>query len=118
MSYNRVTVTAQGNLLCPHCEGEFLHHDRIKVYGRVTEDDEDLVKVTVETTRRDGPVSQRELGNPSARRDGVAISFWCELCEAVSELTIAQHKGMTEIGWRKVDVWDRDAVMRAVHEKV
>lgn len=43
--------------------------------------------------------------NPSSRRDGLVISFTCEQCSRddpgdVIELTIAQHKGSTEIGWR------------------
>ncbi|HXU03825.1 MAG TPA: hypothetical protein VN903_22825, partial [Polyangia bacterium] len=39
--------------------------------------------------------------NPSGRRDGIAIDLWCESCKEGSTLTIAQHKGMTAIGWRK-----------------
>ena len=43
--------------------------------------------------------------NPSSRRSGMAIQFECEQCgggteEDGIELTIAQHKGSTEIGWR------------------
>jgi hypothetical protein len=47
-----------------------------------------------------------ESGNPSPRRDGIVISFFCEQCTnwgetgEVIELTLAQHKGATEIGWR------------------
>ena len=34
-------------------------------------------------------------GNPSGRRQGVTIRFWCEGCAQRSVLTIAQHKGAT-----------------------
>jgi hypothetical protein len=39
-------------------------------------------------------------GNPSRRRDGLAVRFWCEQCGSVSELTIAQIKGASFVGWR------------------
>jgi hypothetical protein len=33
-----------------------------------------------------------ELGkNPSSRRNGIAIRFWCENCDALAELTLEQH---------------------------
>jgi hypothetical protein len=37
---------------------------------------------------------------PSSRRDGLAIAFWCEGCHGEFELTLAQHMGNTEISWR------------------
>jgi hypothetical protein len=39
--------------------------------------------------------------NPSWRRDGIAIEFCCEGCGSIGELTIAQHKGVTLVGWRE-----------------
>ncbi len=51
-------------------------------------------KVTTE------PAAQGD-GNPSSRRDGLVVRFWCEGCgDDPIELCIAQHKGTTEIGWR------------------
>jgi hypothetical protein len=52
-----------------------------------------------------GIVDSNHAGNPSSRRDGIVIDFECEQCgggtdENRIELTIAQHKGSTEIGWR------------------
>jgi hypothetical protein len=38
--------------------------------------------------------------NPSERRQGLAIAFSCEDCDAKLELTIAQHKGNTIVEWR------------------
>jgi hypothetical protein len=39
--------------------------------------------------------------NPSSRRDGILIHFWCEHCEEKPVMAILQHKGTTFIGWRK-----------------
>jgi hypothetical protein len=47
-------------------------------------------------------VASNGSGNPSERRDGLAVPFWCETCEGNSELMIAQHKGQSFVGWRKV----------------
>jgi hypothetical protein len=49
-------------------------------------------------------VPSANRGNPSSRRGGLCISFTCEACKGIDdnvlELTISQHKGTTEIGWR------------------
>jgi hypothetical protein len=41
--------------------------------------------------------------NLSERRQGMTLAFACELCEGNIELTIAQHKGFTYVGWRFED---------------
>lgn len=79
-------------LLCPRCGSNYLHHNQVDVFER----DEDAVtglhvqvadgRVSTDTALRD---------NPSSRRHGVAISFWCEGCNAKVVLKIAQHKGVT-----------------------
>jgi hypothetical protein len=95
------------NLLCPRCGSEFLHQAEVTVYSRAEDDD-----VTVKTVvGLDGAataalVQSSASGNPSARRHGLAIRFWCEECgddrdhDGV-ELTIAQHKGVTALEWRE-----------------
>lgn len=49
-------------------------------------------------------VPSENSGNPSSRRSGLCISFAREVCKGIDdnvlELTISQHKGTTEIGWR------------------
>jgi hypothetical protein len=87
-------------LLCPRCGSEYLHHGRVTVFDR-GEDDE----ATVVTTVKGGLTATHLLpscrcGNPSGRRDGVAIAFYCEQCGDAIELTIAQHKGCTYLAWR------------------
>jgi hypothetical protein len=91
-------------LRCPRCGGEYLHHMGVKVFDR-GEDGPAVVRTSVT-----GGASKMELvlaadsQNPSSRRDGLAIQFSCEGCggsaDDLIELTIAQHKGSTEIGWR------------------
>jgi hypothetical protein len=92
------------NLICPHC-GEkysYLHHDQVTVYSR-GEDDPKVTKTVVrDHVAEISTVDNDTSGNPSDRRDGVAIRFWCELCHTISELTFAQHKGVTLVGWREV----------------
>jgi hypothetical protein len=36
-------------------------------------------------------------GNPSVRRHGFKVYFWCEACPAKSVLSVSQHKGVTEV---------------------
>lgn len=106
MAYDSVKLDSRNVLLCPNCNGSYLHHDLVRVYGRVHEDDLNLVKVTVETTQygdRTFTPRKPDHGNPSGRRDGLAVRFWCEFCAAVSELTIFQHKGETFLEWREIE---------------
>lgn len=82
-------------LLCPSCGGECLHHDRIDVYEPLKEDADAGQHVTVE--QHDTHVSADLTGNPSRRRNGVTIRFWCETCQARPVLRLAQHKGTTYV---------------------
>ena len=92
-------------LLCPRCGGECLHHLGVTVFDR-SEDASMLTKIGVNgSTVGIELVQSTQSGNPSNRRDGVVIRFSCEQCNwggrtDVIELTIAQHKGTTEVGWR------------------
>jgi hypothetical protein len=86
-------------LLCPNCGEFYLHHDRVTIFER---SEEDAPSHSLEV---DGIWKMRKVeggDNPSCRRDGVAVRFWCECCSAISELTIAQHKGTTIMRWRRV----------------
>jgi hypothetical protein len=91
----------RGALLCPSCGGNYLHHAGVAVYDR-SED----AKQTIKTMVASGLVASHlipsgESDNPSDRRDGIVISFWCELCHANPiELRFAQHRGATLASWR------------------
>ena len=89
-------------LECPSCGNGQLHHDGVTVFDR-PEDAADTKQTRIEGGKATTMVvPSLACRNPSNRRDGIAISFWCENCLVLSELTIAQHKGCTELGWRAV----------------
>lgn len=91
-------------LCCPRCGGHYLHQTAVNVFER--EDDAAIVDTTRVTRsgveREHIDFSASDI--PSARRHGAAIQFWCESCserdDDIIELTFAQHKGHTLIGWR------------------
>lgn len=100
----------KGILLCPRCgKDSYLHHQGVSYFARqedgafgtrvdVREKDVDEIpfhQVCVSTDTHN-----RLVENPSRRRGGIAISFWCELCGGSYEFCIAQHKGQTLVFWR------------------
>ena len=98
----RTEITEDGEALlyCPECESSYLHHTEVTVFSRPIEDG------PVTATRVHSNASVHVLpghwkGNPSSRRDGVAIRFYCENCDLEAQLTIAQHKGETLLAWRR-----------------
>lgn len=95
-------------LRCPNCDECYLHQSDVAVFNR----DEDADQVRVTTVRHDGVdeaiISEDLSLNPSPRRYGLRISFWCEHCDGgpdedttkkVPDLAIYQHKGQTFIEW-------------------
>jgi hypothetical protein len=89
-----------GNALsCPRCGEQNLHRNCVTVFDR-NEDGEKLTKTTIERDVTVKTVRAHESANPSYRRHGLAIRFWCEGCQQTSELTIEQHKGHSFLGWR------------------
>ncbi len=96
---NGVKLIENAELICPTigCESPFLHHFRIEVYDREKEDSWrgrttiiDNCGVFIRNNDE-----QSMFGNPSIRRDGIRILFWCEWCEMVSIIEFDQHKGST-----------------------
>lgn len=95
-------------LVCPKCNNEYLHHDRVNIFDR-PEDAEVVRKTSVGIESVSvANVDNSTSGNPSGRRDGLSIDFWCETCgDAESEdrikeykrLHILQHKGNTFLRW-------------------
>jgi len=87
-------------LRCPRCDFEYTHQGDVTVWSR-TEDAPVTIKNTV---HGDGTVTlgavRYQGDNPSSRRDGASIKFSCEGCGGAFEMTVAQHKGHTFIGWR------------------
>src|SRR5262245_46074314 len=97
-------------LMCPRCRSNNLHHEKVTVFTRPEGEDQDVIamgvegrQVSVHAYSADDPI------NPSSRRDGLVIDFWCENCDCDEneggifqhlELTIVQHKGTTYFNWR------------------
>lgn len=81
-------------LKCPCCRDVFLHHHTVEVFDR-REDAARGQHVTVLGGRVG--VDDDLTGNPSPRRSGLRIEFFCESCGAEPVLTVAQHKGSTRV---------------------
>ena len=95
----QVQTTPDTHLICPKCGDAHLHHGNVHVYTRI-EDGAQTVHTRVEgfhTTT--AAVDSNTVLNPSGRRGGIRITFWCEGCGEESDMTIAQHKGVTLINW-------------------
>ena len=56
-------------------------------------------RVVVDDCTEVDVVANDTSGNPSDRRDALAVRFWCEGCAAEPVLTIAQHKGQSLLHW-------------------
>lgn len=106
-------------LLCAGCGGADTHQFRVDIYEREREDDESGVHVFVEgdpTMEWDPKVgidnTASMVDNPSGRRNGLSVHFYCEECRAVTKLSISQHKGATCVD---VSVEDVCAAERLQH---
>jgi hypothetical protein len=99
-------------LLCPCCGGQYLHQCRVDVFSRP--DGEDQPSISTVVHHHDPNQTWTKAKNPSLRRQGVIIYFWCETCAAGSPpgptniddnyelplgLAISQEKGITSIRW-------------------
>ena len=94
-------------LLCANCgEGYGLHHYEVQTFSR-REDAEKGLHVTVNIKGDEVQVNDRLYDNPSSRRGGIVIKFWCELCGVDSILHIAQHKGAELVGIRPLNTDSR-----------
>jgi hypothetical protein len=85
---------------CPVCGGVNLHHADVSVFDRI----EDEEKTVVTTVAESGEVTVRTEDsvkslNPSRRRHGLLIQFWCEGNCEVPSLAVYQHKGSTYMEW-------------------
>ena len=94
--YGNPRIDDTPQLRCPNCGENYTHHTTTHVFYRAREDAEHGQHVSA-----GGPETRITTdmdGNPSERRDGIVIEFWCEICASLFEMRIAQHKGATLIG--------------------
>jgi len=85
-------------LICPRCDNNYLHHERVTVFDR-PEDNPMTRVVRIDNEVNVSMATSYDCGNPSSRRDGLSINFWCENCGYNLLLQIAQHKGNTHMSW-------------------
>jgi hypothetical protein len=95
-----IKIDASNNtLLCPRCGDLYLHHGNVNVYTRQEDSEQTLHTELTGFQTKTALVASDTVLNPSRRRGGMRITFWCEGCGEESDLTIAQHKGVTFIDW-------------------
>lgn len=94
-----IKIDEDNTLLCPRCDGGYLHHGNIEVYSRYEDAEQTLQTVVMNHQTKTALVASNTAINPSARRGGLRINFFCELCGEESDLTFAQHKGVTFVEW-------------------
>lgn len=90
------TTYGETLLLCPHCNGDYLHQVTTNVFERA-EDADDGLHVAITGER--AVITRDLVGNPSGRRHGLTIKFYCEECGKHPSLAILQHKGQTFVEW-------------------
>jgi len=98
------TVSTDNCLDCPSCGENYLHLEGVRVFGR--KEDEETTQVTLVKTEGQYPPKtaakeSASVDNPSDRRDGTQMIFFCEVCSIKYVLNFAQHKGYTYCYWTK-----------------
>lgn len=94
-------IDDNNELLCPHCGNNYLHHAEVEVFTRHEDADKTLLTTVGYFNTNTAWTDSEVLLNPSSRRGGIRIKFWCESCTHESYLTMAQHKGVTIMEWEE-----------------
>jgi len=90
-------------LCCPKCGDSCgTHHYEVVCYHRRSGEERPTSRHVYSFGGADWEI--KDFGNPSRYRNGVAVRFWCEICDVVFELCFAQHKGVTHVSTRQVGV--------------
>jgi hypothetical protein len=108
----RKLINSDGELLCPCCGFNYLHHSRVVTYGRAAEDAAEIVKTTVVGDMTTVTLETGRTGNPSGRRGGFAVEFLCEGCHASATLTFGQDKGTRKSPGAISESWGRLSMRR------
>lgn len=85
-------------LLCPACDSEYITYNAVHIFNRKED-----AKYGHHVTVYDGEIHQDGYmtDNPSPRRGGIRLKFYCEMCGGSFYLVLAQHKGTTQVLWEK-----------------
>ena len=98
-----IETDEDGRLLCPHCDGQNLHHVMVVVHERVAEDGSGLEFVIAKGGETSSGFLAKDSVAFAGRRNDVKIGFRCENCTADLTLQIKQHKGETFLDWYIVE---------------
>jgi len=97
---NNIKINKDGHLICPTCNGSYLHHCDVADMDNVNDCVGSESNVTLIGS---GKVTKSYSNvNLPFRGDSIAIKFWCESCceeEKYKYLYISQHKGNTFFTW-------------------
>lgn len=87
-------------LLCPTCNSSYLHQSTIGIYNC---EEDATTGLHLEVDSKSFTMDTNLTGNPSPRRQGLSIVFYCEECDGEHApshiLNIFQHKGQTMMEW-------------------
>jgi hypothetical protein len=94
-------------LHCPVCKNDYMHQHRTEIFECGEDAAETLTVVEHGKTTVHGFAGARSGRNPSPRRHGLRVFFWCEHCTTANpegkikpvSLAVYQHKGMTYVEW-------------------
>ena len=87
-------------LMCPNCGNVYLHQDKVTVFNRDEDEETEFVAEIQGKKAKAQLLPSSRTKNPSARRQGLTISFYCECCPAKKlQMHISQHKGTTYFKW-------------------
>lgn len=81
-------------LICPDCDGDYLHHKMVDVMSREKEDDKGVRVKCVGTKTEITSINEIPY-----RRDVIEIHMECELCGSDNTLQMVQDKGRTRFYW-------------------
>ena len=85
--------------VCPLCFSSYVHHTKVEVFER--KEDEEGLHVSV--SGGEVKINTDLSNNPSPRRHGLLIHFWCEGCMREFTCFMAQHKGQTLVKYERVE---------------
>jgi len=96
-----LSIKFQDNgLMCPYCEFNNLHQEKVIVNFRELEDSDKGINVSV-NSNLNYTISNKIDNNSSGRQDGISIEFSCENCKNKPILYIYQHNGFNLINWTR-----------------
>ena len=90
-------IHGSSHVKCIHCECKLLHQFKVEVFFRKEDNINGLHAIIDESGIEKNIKKNNQVYNPSSRRNGIIIHFYCEHCKKVSLLHIVQHKGCTYI---------------------